>query len=256
MRLLSFDTSTSDLHACLADGERIIASAVLRSSTVDRQYAASQLIPTIEKLCKEAGWSKVQLDAVVIGIGPGSFTGTRVAVVTARTLAQALNLPLIDISIFESYAFQAQAEGKLPAAIILSAGRNHYFMAAFEPDRLLGYSCVIAPAYLSVEAMLEVLNDVPFRLVDRKAYDVLNALQVLQLNELPILNNIAVTQCQIAWHRLCLHRQANSGTESSEIDEKLDKATLLNAFPYEKIVPLYIQGASITLKKKVSTSAD
>ncbi len=245
MRLLSFDTSTSDLHACLADNEKVIAETVLHSNIADRQYAASHLIATIQKLLDEASWSKAQIDGVVVGIGPGSFTGTRVSLVTARTIAQALKLPLIDISIFESYAFAAEKEGKLAAAIILNAGREHFFWSVYESRP---YRCVVEPSYTGLEAMKVALEDIPVWLVDSKSHDLLSKSELARLSHLPTLNNIAVIQCQIAWSRLSL-----PGTGLEKLDSKNlnSKQQLLTAFPYEQVVPLYLQNASITLKRKV-----
>ena len=56
----------------------------------DRQHAVSMLMPGIDEIVNEARWDKRQLDCLVVGQGPGSFTGIRTAVVTARTLAQGL----------------------------------------------------------------------------------------------------------------------------------------------------------------------
>ena len=243
MRLLSFDTSTSDLHACLAENQEIIAQTILHSNVADRQYAASHLIATIQKLLDEAGWTKAAIDGVVVGIGPGSFTGTRVALVTARTIAQALKLPLIDVSIFESYAFAAQQENKLPAAIILGAGREHFFWSAFESEP---YRCVLEPAYAGLEAMKAALRDIPVWLVDSKSHELLSKSERTRLAKLPTLNNIAVMQCQIAWRKLSLPGLKNPDSKKINYMQQL-----LTVFPYEQAVPLYLQNASITLKRKV-----
>ena len=122
MHLLSFDTSTSDLHLCLTDCGQVVAQRIIKSNLENRQvrqYAASYLIPSIQELLTTAGWCKSTLTALVVGIGPGSFTGVRTAVVTARTIAQALQLPLVGISIFESYVFCHGSS----TGVILGAGK-------------------------------------------------------------------------------------------------------------------------------------
>lgn len=243
MRLLSFDTSTSDLHACLANNQETIVETVLQSNAADRQYAASHLIPTIQRLLDEVGWAKSKIEAVVVGTGPGSFTGTRVALVTARTIAQALALPLIDVSIFESYAFAAEVEGRLPAALILSAARQHFFWSAYEVNP---YQCLFQPSYTDLEAMTSALKHVPVWLVDTKSYEFLSRSELSRLDKLPLLENIAVIQCQVAWHKLCL-----LGANLVDSENPNSKRKLLTCFPYERVVPLYLQNASITLKSKV-----
>ena len=95
MRILSFNTSTANLHACLLQGDSIAAKKTIVCSPEDRQFAASLIIPTIKDILSEANWHKSDLEAIIVGIGPGSFTGIRIAVVTARTLCQALNLPCL-----------------------------------------------------------------------------------------------------------------------------------------------------------------
>ena len=66
----------------------------------------------------------------MVGIGPGSFTGIRTGVVTARTLAQSMNLPLIPISLLEMYA----SEIELPSGLLMAAGKGHYFIGGYEVD--------------------------------------------------------------------------------------------------------------------------
>src|ERR1700722_16851606 len=108
MRTLSFDASTANLYVCLIDADNVLAEQILICNPDDRQFAASLIIPALADLYKQAGWRKADTELIVVGIGPGSFTGTRIAVVMARTLAQSLNFPLLGINRFECYAFNEQ----------------------------------------------------------------------------------------------------------------------------------------------------
>jgi tRNA threonylcarbamoyl adenosine modification protein YeaZ len=106
-RSLSFDTSTSEVHIALSIDGQIVCQEVLRANPehgAPRQEAATILMPTIDRLIKSQGWGKRDIDAIVVGSGPGSFTGIRTSVVTARALAQALCLPLISVSLLECLA--------------------------------------------------------------------------------------------------------------------------------------------------------
>jgi tRNA threonylcarbamoyl adenosine modification protein YeaZ len=108
-RSLSFDTSTSEVHIALAVAGQIVCQEVVRANPehgTPRQEAATILMPTIDRLVKSQAWGKADIDAIVVGSGPGSFTGIRTSVVTARALAQALGLPLISVSLLECLADQ------------------------------------------------------------------------------------------------------------------------------------------------------
>ena len=107
MRILSFDTSTANLYACLTEQEKIIAEQTL---ICDKGPAICCFIyyAGLDQLFEKSDWHKARLEVIAVGIGPGSFTGTRVAVVTGRTLCQALNFPLLGINRFQCYAFKEQ----------------------------------------------------------------------------------------------------------------------------------------------------
>ena len=92
--LLAFDTSSSVGSVAVGrDG------AVLAQQELEQQRKhASALIPAISAVLSEAGIDKSELDGIVVGEGPGSFTGVRVAAATAKGMAHALELPLWPVS--------------------------------------------------------------------------------------------------------------------------------------------------------------
>jgi tRNA threonylcarbamoyl adenosine modification protein YeaZ len=169
LHILSFDTSTERLQVALlhdgqvvcerslepessvlgeatsslAAGEPANAAAVAhvtaavpalprgrltRKKFAPRQQMATSLLPVIDAALIEARWQRSDLECIVVGTGPGGFTAIRTGVVTARTLAQALNLPLVPVSLLQMYASVCQ----LPCAIVLAAGKDHFFVAAYE----------------------------------------------------------------------------------------------------------------------------
>ncbi len=65
-------------------------------------------MPAIDLLMKEVGVESNQLEKIVVAKGPGSYTGVRIGLTTAKTLAWALNVPLIGVSSLESLAYQAR----------------------------------------------------------------------------------------------------------------------------------------------------
>jgi len=215
------------MYACLAEGSTILAEKAIVCNSEDRQFAASLIIPTLSNLLSEAGWSKSDLKAIVVGIGPGSFTGIRIAVVTARTLCQALNLPLLGISEFECYAFKQQIV-EYPYAIALNAGKNQYYCAHLNQ----GYPSAL-PSHNKTN------NQVKWEMT----YHYLNEQEshshfadFKQVWKAPSANgtiNQAIDQALIADFWLAEAKQL--------------KQDLSEIFPYHIVKPLYIRNASITI---------
>lgn len=92
--LLALDTSGSSGFVAVGEGARVLARARL-----DRKgQHASRLLPAIHRVLGEAGLEPGDLAGVVVGEGPGSFTGVRVAAATAKGLARGLGVPLWAVS--------------------------------------------------------------------------------------------------------------------------------------------------------------
>lgn len=104
-RLLAFDTSTSSLAVAVMENGQLLAEQNIHA---ERNHSA-YLVTAIEKALKAAGITKQELDGIAVGVGPGSYTGIRIAVTTAKTLAWALQIPLFGISSLEATALGAWA---------------------------------------------------------------------------------------------------------------------------------------------------
>jgi tRNA threonylcarbamoyl adenosine modification protein YeaZ len=94
---LAFDTSAAHCAAAVVRGDAILAEAVVPMA----RGQAEALVPLLQRLMAEAGHDLPDLTALGVGIGPGNFTGTRIAVATARGLALALGRPAIGVSTFD-----------------------------------------------------------------------------------------------------------------------------------------------------------
>jgi len=99
--ILSFDTSAAHCAVALVCGDQILGSRT--ESLLKGQ--AERLIPMLEDVLKGAGKSWSDLDLIGVGIGPGNFTGVRIAVSAARGLALSLDIPAVGVSVFEALAF-------------------------------------------------------------------------------------------------------------------------------------------------------
>ena len=106
-RVLAFDTSSRRCVCGVVEGDRVEARAVGDSP----QAPSEGLLPMIRDCLEEAEATLESIDAVVPGRGPGSFTGTRIALSTAKGIALGSGLPLVAVSSLEAAAVDAGREG-------------------------------------------------------------------------------------------------------------------------------------------------
>ncbi|MDQ3992082.1 MAG: tRNA (adenosine(37)-N6)-threonylcarbamoyltransferase complex dimerization subunit type 1 TsaB [Actinomycetota bacterium] len=131
MDVLAFDTATSVVTAALVRDGQVLGERVSRPVSV---------LEDAHALLADAGLVPAELDAVVVGIGPGSFTGIRLGIATARALALALDVPVAGVSTLRALA--AGAPGSLP---VIDAKRREVFA------ELDGEPHVFAPADVPLE---------------------------------------------------------------------------------------------------------
>ena len=134
--LLSFDTATKHLAVCLAEGDRVLAS---RTNTGERFSHAEELNVFIEEVLRESGTSMRELDAVAVGIGPGSYTGCRIGLSAAKGLSYALDRPLIGMSslVILTHELFAKEAGIMRNEVLMpmiDARRMEVFTARITPD--------------------------------------------------------------------------------------------------------------------------
>jgi tRNA threonylcarbamoyladenosine biosynthesis protein TsaB len=153
--LLGLDTSTSAASACVlrSDGEAFeVAPPPERLQ--GRPAHASELMPAVADVMARAGVGWGDLDAIAVGVGPGSFTGLRIGVATARALASAGGLPLRPVSSLAALAAGIEAPLRLP---LIDARRGELFAGLYEEHEQLW-----APFAAPPEALVERLRDAGF----------------------------------------------------------------------------------------------
>jgi tRNA threonylcarbamoyladenosine biosynthesis protein TsaB len=130
---LAFDTATSVATAALVRDGEVLGESVSR---------AVRVLEDADELLRQSGAASHELTAVVIGTGPGSFTGLRMGLAAARGLALALDIPVAGVSTLDALA--AGAPGALP---VVDAGRREVF-ALVE-----GRPAVCAPQDVKVDGL-------------------------------------------------------------------------------------------------------
>lgn len=127
MRILALETSTPTVSVALLDDAELIG---VRSADVG-SGASARILPWAAELLAEAGWGPRDLDAVAASLGPGSFTGLRVGLATAKSLAWSADIALIGESSLHTLAEGADA-GATWVSSVLDARRGQVYAAWFE----------------------------------------------------------------------------------------------------------------------------
>lgn len=99
-RMLAIDTSTYVMGIALTEGDKPVAETI----TNKKENHSIRLMPAIRAMMNEAGWKPADLDAIAVAQGPGSYTGVRIGVTTAKSMAWALGIPVIGVSSLEILA--------------------------------------------------------------------------------------------------------------------------------------------------------
>jgi tRNA threonylcarbamoyl adenosine modification protein YeaZ len=131
--LLAFDTATPAVTAAVHDTD---SGATLASAgQVDARRHGELLLPTIDRVLRAAGVGKEQLGALVVGTGPGPYTGLRVGLATAAALGHALGIPVHGVCTLDGIAYAARTAGLTVACTIATdARRKEVYWASYGAD--------------------------------------------------------------------------------------------------------------------------
>lgn len=127
--ILAFDTATDACTLALGEDNRVLASKTVHAP----RGHLETLLPLIDQVLAEVSIKIQDVDYVASGSGPGSFTGIRIAVSTARGLAQAKDIPLVGISTLDILAYGLRAEDRFICPVI-DAKRGQVYFSVYESD--------------------------------------------------------------------------------------------------------------------------
>lgn len=147
MKVLAFDTSSKALSLAILEDKQLLAETTIN---IKKNHSIT-LMPAIDFLMASLDWTPKDLDRIVVAEGPGSYTGLRIAVATAKTLAHTLNIELIGMSSLLSLV-PRQQEGLLVP--LMDARRNNVYAGFYENAKP-----VMPEAHLSFAEVLEKVTD-------------------------------------------------------------------------------------------------
>jgi len=152
MNILAFDTALSAGSVALVSNGAVLATC----DEPNAKSLAERLVPMVDKVLAEAGKAYTDLDRIAVTVGPGTFTGMRIGVATARAMSLAADVPLVGASTLEVMARQVANDH--PSAtdihICFDARRKEVYCQSFRP---LGESDV-APLSEPVACSYEVAS--------------------------------------------------------------------------------------------------
>ncbi|BCA94774.1 tRNA (adenosine(37)-N6)-threonylcarbamoyltransferase complex dimerization subunit type 1 TsaB [Legionella antarctica] len=142
MKLLAIDTSTE-----IASIAVLVGAEISSEEQGSQKTHAQLLLPMIERLMAHAGLQMNQLDGILFGCGPGSFTGLRIACSIAKGLAYAHDLRLIPVSSLGAITWAARElhqDPDLPVLAVLDARMNEMYWSYFAKGKVVSKELVTA----------------------------------------------------------------------------------------------------------------
>jgi tRNA threonylcarbamoyladenosine biosynthesis protein TsaB len=128
MKYLAIETATPGASVAVVEDGTTLATA----SRVDRVGHATFLVPAIDFCFDQVGWSPSDLDAIIVDIGPGLYTGIRVGLATAQGLAAAFGIPIVPATSLDAIALEARTGHRLIWSLV-DVRRDEFAMARYRP---------------------------------------------------------------------------------------------------------------------------
>ncbi len=126
MKILAIETVGTTGSVAAFEADHLLATAMLDT----RRRSAQSLAPGIQQLLEQVAWRPADVQLVAVASGPGSFTGLRIGVTTAKAFAYAIGCEVVGVNSLLAIASRAPSEIE-QLAVVLDAGRGEFFAADF-----------------------------------------------------------------------------------------------------------------------------
>lgn len=217
MNILTIDSTLNKLYLTLGSDD-FFDSKIIESD--EQKYHSAYIASAIVELLKKRKILTKDINAIAVNIGPGSFTGIRVGMTTARVIAQAHNIKTIGVSSLEVLSKLNKTDKD--TLVLMDARKSKAYVAKFGSENT-------TPVALSLEEALNIAQSGKYYIVADK-----NMTNFLTQNSVKAVNYEA--ECEDLGKYL--------------FDIAKDKLSKADDFNWAKLKPLYIQPPPITMPKK------
>jgi tRNA threonylcarbamoyladenosine biosynthesis protein TsaB len=132
MNILAFDTSTELLCGCLLSGDRQFEWCIDAGLK-----HAEMLMGAIDAACRQAGVAPAELNGIVTGRGPGSFTGLRIGMAAGKGMAESLGIPIASVSSLDAIAWRHR-HWPGPVLCLMDARKQRFYAAIYNSGHRMG----------------------------------------------------------------------------------------------------------------------
>lgn len=153
MKILSIDTASNICGVSILENNKLICTL----DTNTGRTHSENLMPIIETAFKQNNLTLKDIDLIVCDIGPGSFTGIRIGVSTAKAFQDSLSIPCVGISSLESLAYNISNDKNKYICSIMDCKNNNCYFALYE-NRNGILETLIEPQAETIEATLAILK--------------------------------------------------------------------------------------------------
>ena len=154
MKILSIDTASDVCGVSILEDDKLVCNLDVNTGHTHSE----NLMPQIASAVSNSKISISDIDLIVSDIGPGSFTGLRIGVATAKAFSDSLGIPCVGVSSLEVLAYKVlNSSSKTICSVIDCKNRNCYF-AVYSLDNGK-ISCKIKPSATTIQEMIDLLQD-------------------------------------------------------------------------------------------------
>ncbi len=153
MKILAFDTSNQPLSVAIVEDNRILTEQLINM----KRNHSIQLMPAIEEALKQTKLTLGEMDYIAVANGPGSYTGLRIAVTIAKSLAWAQDIQLIGVSSLKVLAANSQASADTYIVPLFDARRQNIYAGLYRNDKAGQLQMVEVDTHMAAEQYAEYL---------------------------------------------------------------------------------------------------
>ena len=147
MVTILLDSSNTSLTVGLAKDDVLLESISYEAWQSQSEY----MIPEVDKLLNKYEVAREDIKEVVVAIGPGSYTGVRIAITIAKTIAA-----VMDVKVYVVSSLRCQKDGKNPSICVINARSNRSYVGVFEDEKIILDDCI-----MTNDKVLEFINEHP-----------------------------------------------------------------------------------------------